>query len=73
MTTEYPILCKACRRWMGFACLSFPSGIPESILVYGGDHRKSIGLEAPFELDPEKQAAFDEWMRFSPYAKGGNQ
>jgi hypothetical protein len=68
MTTEYPILCKACVRWLGSACLSFPNGIPEQILLYGGDHRESLGLEAPFDLDPAKQDEYDEWLRFSPYA-----
>ena len=70
MTTEYPILCKACLRWQGESCLSFPSGIPDSILRYGGDHRQPIGLEGPFDLDPSKQALFDEWLTFAPNVKG---
>jgi hypothetical protein len=71
MTTQMPILCKACLRWRGETCLSFPTGIPEAIIRYGADHRTSIGLEAPFSLDPSKQELFNEWLTFSPYVKGG--
>jgi hypothetical protein len=74
MTTQYPTLCRSCvRRVDAVTCLSFPSGIPDEIVRYGADHRESIGLEMPYQLDPTKQYLLDEWLTFSPYAKGGTQ
>ena len=70
--THVPNLCDACRRAIdltggsnedGLAvCRSFPDGIPEEIILWGGDHREPIVDEAPFELDPAKRGAFDDWL-----------
>jgi hypothetical protein len=68
VTTELPILCKACSRWQGATCLSFPEGIPEEIIRYGGDHRVSRDGEVPFQLDPARQPFFDLWLRYTPQA-----
>lgn len=73
MTTEYPILCKACARWhgpgpAGAYCDSFPDGIPEDILPYGADHREPRGRELPFELDPARRDLYQDWLDYSPNA-----
>ena len=63
-----PTLCVACRHRIGDdpeACTSFPEGIPEGIVAYGEDHRRSIGGEEPFELDPAKDDLFQEWAAYN--------
>lgn len=70
--THVPNLCDACARAVdltggshpdGLAvCSSFPDGIPEDIIVWGGDHRQPIADEPPFELDPAKRAALEDWL-----------
>ena len=67
MTMMAPLLCTACTRFDGVgACTSFPHGIPEDILVWGGDHRQSIDGEPPFELKPGGEDDLASWLRFSP-------
>jgi hypothetical protein len=62
-----PILCLACTRYAGDGtCTSFPGGIPEDIIRFGADHRTSIAGEPPFELDPARIEAFDNWQKFAP-------
>ena len=69
MTVELPQLCKACIRFDGLSsCTSFPEGIPESILVWSGDHRTSLAGEPPFEADPAKPEALNDWLAYSPNA-----
>ena len=73
MTREYETLCKACRRVrlpFDGTCTSFPDGIPDSIYAYGHDHRESVAGEEPFQLDPARQAFYDEWLANSPWAHG---
>jgi hypothetical protein len=72
MTTHVPNLCDACARAVDLTgestpdgqavCRSFPFGIPEDIIVWGGDHRQPVAAEAPFELDPERREEFDQWL-----------
>ena len=62
-----PTLCEACARRLDLSeylgtCTSFPDGIPEDIGTFGDDHRQSIAGEEPFELDPDRQEAFDDWL-----------
>jgi len=66
MTTNdrVPTLCVACTRRIGDdpeACTSFPQGIPENIVIYGDDHRRSLAGEEPFELDGERADQFNNW------------
>ena len=69
-----PVLCPSCRRFDGrAACTSFPGGIPDEILVWGGDHRETSSGELPFELDPERREAYDEWVRYMLPALEGPQ
>jgi hypothetical protein len=61
-----PTLCVACTRRVDLTgdnptCTSFPEGIPEEIVTFGADHRTSLAGEPPFELDPERQAEYDDW------------
>lgn len=67
MTTEFPTLCRACKRLRDpdeGVCTSFPRGIPVGIFVYGEDHRRPIAGEAPFDLDPDRRDAYDAWVKW---------
>jgi len=66
VTTEFPRICDACQRLRGDGvCTSFDQGIPENIYVLGADHRQSIAGEEPFELDPAKQSAYEDWLQWA--------
>lgn len=66
MVTVKPTLCQACQRVLDWPqasiCTSFPDGIPVGISFYGDDHRTPLANEAPFELAPTQQAAYDRWL-----------
>lgn len=63
---SFPTQCVSCVRKRGaLTCDAFPSGIPDSILVFGADHRKPVegdhGLQ--FKLKDIQQARedFADW------------
>lgn len=75
MTTGPFPICLACARRQDDGCEAFPDRIPESIWVYGFDHRKPYPGDGgmTFLLNPEKAdvlTSFDErpqaWRRAPP-------
>jgi hypothetical protein len=77
-----PNLCNSCTRLIDgtgmssesgqAVCTSFPEGIPEDIILFGDDHRTSLGGEEPFELDPAKRDIYDEWLAYMAPKEDGN-
>jgi hypothetical protein len=67
VTSVRPILCRACRHLGDNGCTSFPGGIPDDIRFLG-DHHESIAGEPPFELDPDRQHQYKDWLLYSPHA-----
>ena len=60
--TIVPSLCRACTRWTGKGCPSFPGGIPDEIALHGADHRETLGGEPPFERAPGKDDEYTAWL-----------
>lgn len=67
MTTALPSLCRACIRRSRTrpGCEAFPGGIPDNILLFGGDHRApwagDRGLQFVQASGDEALAAYDDW------------
>lgn len=71
MTTRIPNLCRACIHYVpdDGTCDAFPRGVPDDILLLGGDHRTSLGVDNGVVFEPRStpraQLILQEWEQFN--------
>jgi hypothetical protein len=65
VTTYMPNLCGSCVHFDKGKCPAFPKGIPDDILLYGGDHRslwpQQVGTTVHVLKDGE-ESFFEDWL-----------
>lgn len=66
MTSTFPSLCASCVHYRkGDVCSAFPKGIPDSILLFGEDHRtlhpQQVGTTVHVVKDGKEQE-FEDWL-----------
>lgn len=66
MTSTYPTLCASCVHLKkGGKCDAFPKGIPDSVLMFGQDHRSVIEGQVGSTvhvLKDGKEEDFEDWL-----------
>lgn len=82
MTSKHPTLCVSCthlrERATGkpFTCDAFPGGIPQAIVMFGGDHRTTRrgdhGVTYEQREGAEAKALLDDWLHVEGGGSGGN-
>lgn len=65
MTSRLPSVCASCAHYDAGKCPAFPKGIPDDIVLWGGDHRSlwpgQTGTTVHVLKDGE-ESFFEDWL-----------